>query len=178
MHSQLAEVFAALDASRAALRDAMARLPPPLQRARPAPERWSPLEVLEHLALTDGRFTRTLGVKITAAVAGGLATETGVREALPAAISTRVADRTAPRPAPQDLNPSGMLDERATWEFADAARAQLREAVLHGDNLALSTVVHEHAAFGALTVYQWVEFIAAHELRHVEQIREAHGIPT
>jgi hypothetical protein len=175
MHNQLAEVLATLDASRAALREAIARLPPPLRRARPAEARWSPLEVVEHLALTDGRFTRTLGEKIKAAVSAGLAQETGVREPLPATISTRVADRTAPRPAPQDLHPSGTLDERATWELADAARAHLRDAVLHGDSLALSTVVHEHAAFGALTVYQWVEFIAAHELRHVEQIREAHG---
>jgi hypothetical protein len=177
MHSQLADVFALLDRSREVLRNAVARIPAPLRHQRPAPERWSPVEVIEHLALTDRRFTRIIGDKIRTAVAGGLGAESSTRDALPTQIASRLADRTAPRPAPEDLHPSGALDEGQAWEAADTARAGLRDAVLHGDTLALSTVVHEHGAFGPLTVYQWIEFLAGHELRHVEQIREAHDLP-
>ena len=45
--------------------------------------------------------------------------------------------------------------------------------MLSADGRALSGVIHEHPFFGPLNVYQWVELIAAHEMRHVAQVREA-----
>jgi hypothetical protein len=174
MHSHLEEVLARLDASRTALRQAVAAIDAERRRERPAPGRWSPLEVVEHLALTDRRSIRALGEKIRAALEGGLGEETAAREALPGPMAARIADRTAPRTAPDELHPTATLDEPAAWEMADQARLALREALLRGDGRALSAIVHEHAAFGSLTVYQWVELLAAHELRHVDQIREAH----
>lgn len=45
-------------------------------------------------------------------------------------------------------------------------------AVLAADGLALGAVTAEHRFFGVLTVYQWVELVAAHERRHADQIRE------
>ena len=35
---------------------------------------------------------------------------------------------------------------------------------------------HEHPRFGAMNVYQWAGFLAAHETRHTEQIRELAGL--
>ena len=55
---------------------------------------------------------------------------------------------------------------------ADAARAAFRSTLGNADGLALSRVIHEHPRFGALNAYQWGGFIAAHEARHAEQIRE------
>ena len=40
------------------------------------------------------------------------------------------------------------------------------------DGLALSQVMLTHPFFGTMTVYQFVELIAAHEGRHTEQINE------
>ena len=50
---------------------------------------------------------------------------------------------------------------------------RFRASVLSADGRALSGVIHEHPFFGPLNVYQWVELIAAHEMRHVAQVREA-----
>jgi hypothetical protein len=44
--------------------------------------------------------------------------------------------------------------------------------VTAADGLALSRVIHEHPRFGALNVYQWAGFLAAHESRHTQQIRD------
>ena len=64
---------------------------------------------------------------------------------------------------------------RVTARASDAKGAPqtFRAAVLSADGLALSGVIHDHPFFGPLNVYQWVELIAAHEMRHVAQMREA-----
>ena len=45
-----------------------------------------------------------------------------------------------------------------------------RRTVGAADGLALSEVEHTHSFFGTLTVYQWVELVAAHASRHADQI--------
>ena len=81
--------------------------------------------------------------------------------------------RLGKRTAPEAAVPSGRLDEGTAWAAADTARTGFRKAVLSADGRALSGVIHEHPFFGPLNVYQWVELIAAHEMRHVAQVREA-----
>ncbi len=49
MHPHLAEVFALLDQSRAALRAAVATVEPGVRARRPGPDGWSVNEILEHL---------------------------------------------------------------------------------------------------------------------------------
>ena len=64
MHTHLTEVLSRLDGARAALRGALDAIPAPLQRQRPAPDRWSAAEVLEHLTLVErifgGRIVKAL----------------------------------------------------------------------------------------------------------------------
>jgi hypothetical protein len=173
MHQHLTEVLATLDASRRALRAAMAAVPADARHQRPAPDRWSPVEILEHLSLVEARFSTVVGGKIADALAAGLPPESDGEERLPDRIRTVLANRVNKRTAPELAVPSGRLDEAAAWAAADKARASFRAAVLSADGRALSSVIHEHPFFGPLNVYQWVELIAGHELRHVEQVREA-----
>ena len=173
MHAHLVEVLAKLNASRAALRDAMAAIPAEARRQRPAPDRWAPVEIVEHLSLVERRFAAIVGGKITEALSADLGAETGAREPLPPTVSGMLADRGMRRDAPDLARPSGTLDEAAAWAAADRARADFRDVVAGGDGRALSTVIHAHPFFGALNVYQWVELIAGHEMRHVQQLREA-----
>ena len=172
MHPHLSEVLSRLDESRAALLAAVDAVPVPLRARRPAPDRWSVAEILEHLSLVESRFGGMLATRIEEALQGGLGLETGPRHPLPDATERRMLDRANKRTAPETALPSGALDERAALAAAHEARAALRETLQCGDGLALSDVRHSHPFFGELTVYQWVELIAAHELRHVEQIRE------
>lgn len=173
MHQHLTDVLAALDASRQALRDSVAAIPGAARTARPGPDRWSPVDIVEHLSLVETRFSAVVGGKIADALGAGLGPENQAREPLPEKIRTMLADRTGKRTAPEVAIPSGAMDERAAWVAADKARAGFRAAVLSADGRALSGVIHEHPFFGPLNVYQWVELIAAHEMRHVAQVREA-----
>lgn len=110
---------------------------------------------------------------IASAVENGLGPEpTPVREPLPPHIAAILADRVNRRTAPDPVQPTGSLDEPAAWAAADKARGALRDSAIAVDGRALSTVVHAHPFFGVLNVYQWMELIAAHEMRHVAQVRE------
>ena len=173
MHQHLIDVLATLDASRQALRESVGAIPPAARTARPGPDRWSPVDIIEHLSLVEARFSAVVGGKIAEALNAGLASESQARESLPERIRTLLADRTGRRTAPEAAIPTGAMDEQAAWAAADRARAGFRAALLSADGRALSSVIHEHPFFGPLNVYQWVELIAAHEMRHVAQVREA-----
>ena len=172
MHPHLVEVFQTLDASRSDLRSAFTAIPAPLRRQRPVADRWSAVEIIEHLALVERRFTQMLEGRLTAALEQGLPPETAARVPLPPQIDERLRDRVNRRTAPDPAQPTGQLDEAAAWAAADAARQTFRDTVARGDGLALSTVSHAHPFFGELNVYQWAELIAGHEQRHVQQLRE------
>jgi uncharacterized damage-inducible protein DinB len=172
MHPHLHDVFSRLDQSRAALAAAVDTIAPPLRQQRPEADRWSAAEVLEHLSIVERIFTGRVADAITAARAGGLAPEAGGRSPLPEAIETRMADRVNKRSAPDAARPTGTLDAAAAWKALEDGHHRLRALVADVDGLALSQVSIEHHVFGAMTVYQLVELIAAHEARHTEQIRE------
>ena len=172
MHQHLIDVLTTLDASRQALRESMAAIPPAARTTRPGPDRWSPVDIVEHLSLVESRFSAVVGGKIADALNAGLAAEQQAREPLPEKIRTMLADRTGKRTAPEAAVPTGTMNESAAWAAADKARASFRAAVMSADGRALSDVIHEHPFFGPLNVYQWVELIAAHEMRHVAQVRE------
>lgn len=172
MHQHLTDVLSTLDASRHALRQAMSAVPSSVRTQRPGPDRWSPVDIIEHLSLVETRFSTIVGGKIAEALNAGLGPESEPRAPLPERVQAMLADRTGRRTAPEAAIPSGVMDEGAAWAAADKARAGFRAAVLSADGRALSGVIHEHPFFGPLNVYQWVELIAAHEMRHVAQVRE------
>jgi hypothetical protein len=172
MESLLTDAVEGLDRSRAALRAAVDAVRATLREQAPADGRWSAAGVVEHLALVDERFTGIVAGKIAEARGAGLERE-GDRSSqlLPADVASRLADRTERRTAPEPLHPSGLPFD-AAWARAEAARAAFRVVLGAADGLALSRVIHEHPRFGRLNAYQWAGFLAAHESRHVEQIRE------
>ena len=171
MHPHLVEVFERLDRTRAALCAAVDAVPASARNVRPAPERWSAAEVVEHLSITE----RLFGDRIAKAIetrAGGLNRESADRAPLPQPIETRMADRVNRRQAPDVALPKGELPCDAGLTLVEHGHARLRSLVSATDGLALSEVTSDHPFFGTLTVYQWIELIAAHEARHTEQIRE------
>jgi len=90
---------------------------------------------------------------------------------LPPNVEAMLADRTERRQAPEPLHPRGLSCGDA-WTRAETARAAFRQLITGADGLALSRVIHEHPRFGALNVYQWAGFVAAHESRHTAQVTE------
>lgn len=172
MHSHLSEVFALLDHSRTTLRQAVDSVPPNLRRARPEAGRWSVAEVLEHLALVNRFFAQRIADAIAEARAAGLGVESHAREGLPAGVVESMASRGHRREAREAVMPTGAVDADTAWDDLDQAREAVRAAAAGGDGLALGSVRVDHRLFGSLTLYQWVELTAAHEVRHADQIRE------
>lgn len=171
MHTHLTEVLSRLDAARETLRGALDSIPAEQQRQRPSTDRWSAAEVLEHLTLVEkifgGRIVKALGE-----ARASLSSEAQPRAPLPDAVEQRMVDRLNKRQAPEPALPTGSIDVAAGWATLEGNHAALRTALAGCDGLALSQVTLDHPFFGAMTVYQWVELIAAHEGRHTEQIRE------
>jgi hypothetical protein len=172
MHQHLADVLARLDASRAALAIAVESIPAPLRQQRPSAEQWSAAEVLEHLSMVARIFTGRVADALDSARAGGLAAESSERLPLPDEIETRMANRATKRTAPEAAVPTGTLDAAAAWAAVEGCHERLRAIVETADGLALSQVMLTHPFFGTMSVYQFVELIAAHEGRHAEQLKE------
>jgi hypothetical protein len=171
MHPAVMETLARLERSRASLREAVGRVRPQHREVVPASDRWSVAGVLEHLALVDERFLANIGTKIAEARVAALPPEHDAPALLPPNVEAMLADRTERRSAPEPLHPRGLSYQDA-WTRAEAAREAVRHLVTGAAGLALGRVIHEHPRFGALNVYQWGGFLAAHESRHAEQIRE------
>ena len=173
MHPFTTAVFDRLSATRAGLRAAVEGVPAQIRGQKPAPDRWSVNEVLEHLSLVETLFTQRISGAIDKARQEGLGPEqASERAVLPADIETRVADRTNPRTAPEAARPHGNLDADTAWRRVEQARAVLHDTIAAADGLALGTVMESHPFFGPLTVYQFAELIAAHEGRHTAQVKE------
>jgi hypothetical protein len=174
MHSALTETFARLDRSRAGLQDAVNAVPHALRDQALGSGRWSIAGVVEHIALLDERFTGIISTRIAEARATDPGQELEELEEpalLPPNIETMLADRTERRQAPEPLHPTGMAYE-AAWERAEAMRTAFRDLLSSANGVPLSRVIHQHPRFGELSAYQWAGFLAAHEARHAEQIRE------
>ena len=128
--------------------------------------------MLEHISIAERLFTGRVADAIEAARAAGLAGEAGDRLPLADDIETRMANRANKRSSPEAALPTGTLDAAAAWAAVESGHQRLRALVEAADGLALSEVTLTHPFFGAMTVYQFVELMAAHEGRHAEQIKE------
>jgi hypothetical protein len=176
VHPHLEHVFSRLDQSRGALRQAVDAVPPAARQTRPAPDRWSTAEVVEHLSMVERLFTDRIAHELQPRI-GDLVRENADRAKLPDTIEARMADRVNRRTAPDTAQPSGELACDDAWARLEEGHARLRTIVGAADGLALGQVMLEHRFFGTLTIYQWIELMAAHEGRHTEQIREiAHAL--
>src|SRR5688572_3180894 len=116
MHPHLASVLAALDDSRQLLEQAVGDVDPAKRAIRPAPERWSLCEVLEHLSLAEASFTGWIASGIDRAREGGLGEEAAERSPLPDAVRVRLADRVNRRTAPERVQPKGEMSAEQAWQ--------------------------------------------------------------
>ena len=172
MHPHLASVLTALDDSRQSLEHAAHDIDPEKRATRPAPERWSLAELLEHLSLAEASFTAWIASGIDKAREGGLGQEAAERSPLPEAVRTRLADRVNRRTAPERVQPKGEMSADEAWRAVVEVERRLKEVLVSADGLALNEVIVEHPSLGPFNIYQWVELMAAHRRRHVEQVRE------
>lgn len=172
MHPRLEALFEGLEVHRTALTEAVEAVPPARREERPAPDRWSVAEILDHLAITEHRIARLLTKKIAEARLAGLGAE---EDPSPIPSSQRIRmilERQQRILAPDAVVPRGGVTIDHAWAELGRAREALRIAALTGDGLALGTLTHPHPTAGPFNLYQWIAFVGAHQGRHAAQIRE------
>jgi hypothetical protein len=135
-------------------------------RTRPAPDRWSVLECLEHVNFVERRF---LGM-VKASEAGVTAERDSAKEA---ALTERVVDRSNRRTAPEAVLPTGKYESLsdALEDFKAVRNETLQFASEQGVNLLSRSA--NHPALGPLNGVEALLLIAGHGKRHTEQMREA-----
>jgi hypothetical protein len=170
MNSITRELLAYLDEQRAVLKSAFDAVPAELRAQAPAPERWSAVNVVEHLAIVEARVAKLLTQRIDEARAGLPPAAPG-GAILPTINYQRMYDRSTRVKASDISNPTG-LDSAAAWAALESAGSMLRAMLAANDGVDLSSVKHPHPRFGELSVYEWTAFLGAHEVRHADQIRE------
>lgn len=138
------------------------------------PDRWSVGEVVEHLALAEA-FLADTRQKV---MAGAPATPEQLAKAKPQddVVLKAIPDRTKKVQAPEPIQPKQRLGSRAQVMAAyNDRRAQtLGYAQKTADDLRSRV---GDSPLGPLDGYQWLLFVAAHNERHLGQIREVKADP-
>jgi len=160
------DVAGHLESARAELIRVVSGLTEEQARTRPAPDRWSVLECLEHVNFVERRF---LGM-VKASEAGVPAERDAAKEA---ALKERVLDRSNRRTAPEAVHPTGKYASisEALLDFNTARDETLRFATEQGVNLLSRSA--SHPVLGPLNGVEALLLIAGHGRRHTLQMREA-----
>ncbi|KGP91167.1 hypothetical protein N780_07970 [Pontibacillus chungwhensis BH030062] len=131
---------------------------------KPDENTWSVLEVAEHLYLMEGFIIQ----KIDKTIRGGERVETTKKPI------HHTPDRSHKVDAPEGLKPKG---DFKTIQDALEGLKRSREATLfllhNKEEDTLQNYSFPHPVFGEMSLEQWAEFIGWHEIRHLEQMKEA-----
>jgi hypothetical protein len=178
-YNSVADLYGAMDATRARLRDTLADLSPEQESLRDGEGRWSIGEVVEHLSILDTRIAGLAARFVEKAESEG-----ALREQAGGDIGTIDLSEFAARGAeekyvaPELVRPAGSVAVSDSLARMDEARDALRLLQPRIEALDLSGHKYPHPAFGPLDLYHWLAVLALHEERHrrqIEVIKQAHG---
>jgi hypothetical protein len=141
-------------------------------RFKPAPDRWSVAEVLEHIALAEDFLLQNVTDKVMKAPAPPAARDTAKVDQM---VLAMIPDRSHKAQAPPALVPKGR------WTPAEAL-AHFQQSRARTINFLQSTPdLRAHATESPLGQpldgYEWLLFIGAHSQRHTRQILEVKADP-
>src|SRR6185295_13576017 len=108
MHPRIEEVINYLDGERAALRDAVERVPAELRDKQPGSDRWSVAQVLEHLGIIEKRVGLGL-TKWVSEARGALGPEADTSSVMNSLPRQLIVDRSRRRNAPEEVRPPGKI---------------------------------------------------------------------
>jgi DinB family protein len=139
---------------------------------KPAPDRWSVAEVMEHIAAAEDFIRDILKEKVMVAPAGDSGRDAKKTDE---AVLAMVPDRTHKAQAPEPLVPTNRFGspDGSIKHFVES-RATTEEF------LKTTTGLRDHVTdspLGKLDGYEFILFIAAHSERHTKQINEVKADP-
>jgi hypothetical protein len=139
---------------------------------KPAPDRWSVAEVVEHLALIEDILSQKVLGNLEKAPAPSNDRDPKQVDAM---LLAKIPDRSTKFQAPPAAVPTGRWTPTETLEHFLAGRAQT--VTLFKSTADLRDHAINHPVFGQLDGYEWVLAVAAHSARHTKQILEVKADP-
>jgi hypothetical protein len=142
---------------------------------RPSAEVWSIGEILDHLFLAEQSIGRVLS-KILQQAAGRALIGSPGSMAFPATQLDLAAYNQA-AVAPESVRP---LPDRSLEPLLAAlgeSRDRLLQVAKRADGQVVGSLTLRHFQLGDLNFYQWLALEAAHETKHLQQIRRLKGQP-
>lgn len=164
--------LAHLEKTRAGVLAAAAGLSEAQLNFKPAPEKWSVAQVLEHIASAEDMLLGLVTGQVMQAPPPAEGTDFKATDQM---ILKAIPDRSQKRTAPEPLIPSN--------RYGSAAEALKHFGESRAQTIALmqqSAELRAHAAdspLGKLDAYQWLLFISAHSERHTKQMLEVKAHP-
>ncbi len=154
-----------LDDGREKLLRVAKNLSPTQLQYKPAPDRWSVAECLEHIATVEQFVLGGINNALQQA-AGEPKPDLGDDD-----LVRRVTDRSSPSKAPERIVPTGRWPhERLVGEF-EATRKRTSD-FLASTQVPLRQYAFPHPRFGQVDCYQWLLLVAGHGERHRQQVEE------
>ncbi len=139
---------------------------------KPAPDRWSIREVLEHIEVVEDLLNTGIRARLEKGAAP--AADRDARQ-VDAVVLSKVPDRSIKAQAPPQIAPTGRWSGPAALERFLASRQQTINW-LKSDN-DLRGHMADHPILGPLDSYEWILAGAAHSERHTKQILEVKADP-
>ncbi len=159
--------------SRQLLEDDTNKLTPQQWTYKPAADRWSVADCVEHLALAEEVIRGVVDRALKAPAVEPADPQTvAERDQLILRLAT---DRGQKFNAPERLRPAGLTPAEAMKKFRDSRAVTLEFARTTQEDLRGHAA--DHPLFKNADVYQWLLLAASHVERHVNQIRELKAEP-
>ncbi len=142
---------------------------------KPAPERWSVGECVEHIVAAE----KALFAKMQEAVANPPNPDWEQKTARKTEFLERVlVNRTTKAQAPEPIVPRGKMTRDETMQKYAAVRERTLAFVRETQApLKQQTSEHPFPVFNTLNAYQWLLYIPLHNIRHVMQMEEVMSTP-
>jgi uncharacterized damage-inducible protein DinB len=162
-----------LKTTQKSLNDAVAGLSEEQQHFKPAPDRWSVLECVEHIVLVEKALSRTIQTSLT--MPADLARRATVKVSDVQVIKS-VRSRNRAISAPPPFEPTGRYQvlEAAMKTFNCQRNAAIAYVEAMPDDLRLH--YFQHFVLGTLDAYQAILLLASHGERHRKQIEEIKAV--
>lgn len=149
-------------------------------RFKPAADRWSIAEILEHMVIVHGRILTHYLEQLQQAPAPAADRDAAVVDTL---VQQKIPDRSIKAKAPSFIEPTGtvqpadaLVEIFSSHERLEAfleATPYLREHILDAPPLRIVT----RGAYDKMDGFQWAMAAVAHDERHVRQILEVKADP-
>jgi hypothetical protein len=161
--------------SRAQLLQSIEGLSPAQWTFKPAPERWSVGEVVEHIMRSEVLLFQQAETALNSPENPDWETKTkGKTEFLEKIMPTRQGKATAPF----EIRPEGKMTREEILTKFDALREKSLAFARQVDKpLKAHTAEHPFPVFNTLNAHQWLLYIPWHNQRHIKQIEEVKASP-